>query len=360
VAKRRPQHPPRPTGGKPPIYGGGGGPAPRPTRVSRQLAIQLAIQRAVGAVRNALMESGSSPADSLRLAPVLLSRPGVQIGRGGDILYKGARYDATAFAASKLGQLATGAYAKAQNQKALEGDPGYIQALATLGLQRDQSIAGNDDARRQALIEFGDPSFAKGDATTAGAAGANPFSTSRLLQQAYANAQSQTANTANRAGVYQGGGLTSGLGQDLRDYAGQNQYQTELLQKLLSSLDTQNALAQQGYQVGQAGAQTDAYNAMLASGYHALTAPDWNAGAIRVRGYGGRGGGGGAGGGGGRPGPARPPARGTYPTRTTYPTQGPIQYQPPAPPPRGPTQTQYPVPNPQFDLDAYLRRYGVR
>lgn len=318
------------------------------------------IQRAIGAVSNALVESGTSPTDSQRLAKILLTRPGVTLGKGGNIFWKGTRYDPTAFAKSDLAKLATGATAEAKNQTAIQGDPGYLQALASLGLARDQATAGLEDQRRQALIEFGDPSFAGSDATLAAEARANPFGTSQLLSKNYTDQQSAARQLANRGGVYQGGALTSGLGEAQRQYALNNQEQTTALQQLLASLAQQQAAAGQAYGVGQSQAQLDAYNALLASGaIHAAQAPNWGVGSFAVKGYGklGQGGGGGGGGGGGAGG-FQAPARGSLPTRTTFPTPNPPVYgvYPTGNRPTGtPTQTTFPIPN-YVDL---LRRYGL-
>lgn len=247
----------------------------------------LAVQRAVGAVRNALSEQGINPQTALQYARVILSRPGVQIGRGGNIFYQGQRYAPSAFASSKLAQIATGQQAQKLNQQAVQGDPGYLQALATLGLNRDQATSDLEAQRRQQLLQFGDPSFVSGDPTLAAAAGANPFSTVALMQQAYQNAQSAAAQAANRAGTYYGGGEVSGQQEAGRVNAAQNQQATTALQNLLNSISQQEAQLSQQYDVGKTGAYQDAYNALLASGaIHAAHAPAWGVGRFQVRGYG--------------------------------------------------------------------------
>lgn len=357
---RRPQHPPHATGGKPPILDTGGR-QPRGSRVDRQKA----IQRAIGNVRNSFIEQGVDPALALRYAKVILSRPGVVIGSGakGNIQYKGQAYAPDAFARSGLADILTGKASELKNEQVLQGDPGYLQAIAQLGLARDQATAGLSDQQRQALIQFGDPSFIT-DPTLKAQASANPFSDTRLLDAAYQNQQSATRNAANRSGVYQGGGLTSGLGEDQRVYAAQNQDAVTKLQALLQSINQQQAMAQQSYGIGQGQAYQDAYQALLASGaIKAAHAPRWGVGNFSVRGYGKRpnvGGGGGAGRGAGPSAPQQPP-RGQYPTQTTYPG-GPIIYQGGGnqfgvPPPRGPTQTTYPAP--LYDAAALQRRYGI-
>lgn len=357
---RRPQHPTRPTGGRPPIQGGSG--KPRGSRVNRQLA----AQRAVGAVRNGLTDRGIDSQLALHLARVLLTRPGVRIEKGGKILFHGTEYDPAAFAKSHLADIATGTVAQQRNQKAIEGDPGYLQAMANLGLSRDQALAGLADQRRQALIQFGDPSFAGSDALTAGAARANPFGTSQLLAKQYADQKLAAANAANRAGTYFGGGEASGQNQAQRDYAAQNQDATTQLESLLASLDQQNALANQGYSVGQNQAKLDAYNALLASGaIHAASAPNWNVGNFAYKGFARRGAAAGGAGGGGGAGPTGTRAGGLPPGTvypTGYPGGSPPVYNPTqfgVPPARAPGSagTAYPVP--VLTYQEQLRKYGV-
>lgn len=331
----------------------GGSGKPRPSRVNRTLA----AQRAVGAVRNALTDRGIASDLALHLARVLLTRPGVKIERNGKIFYHGQQFDATAFGSSHLADVASGKFAEQQNQKVIEGDPGYQQAMANLALARDQSLAGLADQRRQALIQFGDPSFAGQDTLTAGAAAANPFGTSQLLARQFQLDKLAEANAANRAGTTFGGGAQSGQDQAQRNYSAQNQDAVTQLQSLLSSLDQQNALAQQGYGVGQNQARLDAYNALLASGaIHAATPPNWRVGSFAYRGFGNRGR---ARGGAGAPGPGQyggnrgslPPGT-VYPT--SYPTNGPIVYNPAGTgggqPARQPVQLPYPYPT---------RAYGI-
>lgn len=350
---RHPQRPTHPVGGKPPVA------TPTPPRKSR-IDRRAVIDRAVNNVRNALTESGQTPNDALRLARILLTRPGVKLGKGGTIFYKGQAFKPAAFAQSDLARLATGATAQARNTAAIQGDPGYLQSLANLGLARDQATSGVEDQRRQALIEFGDPSFAGSDATLAGEARANPFGTSQLLQKNYQDQQSAARQLANRSGVYQGGALSSGLGEAQRQYSLQNQDATTALQQLLAQLSQQQAAAGQAYGVGKSQAQLDAYNALLASGaIHAAKPPNWSVGSFAVKGFGRpRHGAGGGGGGNGIP---QPPARGSIPTRTTFPIPNPPVYGGGAPPVAGgrppniPPQGTFPIPN-YVDL---LRRYGI-
>src|SRR6476659_1705328 len=357
--QRRPRRPTRPTGGKPPVQGGNG--TPRPSRVNRSLA----RDRAIGAVRNGLTDRGIDSNLALHLAKVLLTRPGVHIERGGKLFYHGQEYDPAAFASSHLADIATGKVAEARNQKAIEGDPTYIQGLANLALARDQATAGLADQRRQALIQFGDPSFAGSDALTAGAAAANPFGTSQLLAKQYSDQKLAAANAANRAGVFYGGGEVSGQNQAQRDYAAQNQDATTQLEALLASLYQQNAMATQGYNIGQQQARLDAYNNLLASGaIHASAPPNWGVGNYAYKGFAKRG----AAGGGGNRGGAQPGGQGTraggLPPGTVYPTGYPGGSPPVYSPAQLGTQrqsvqtpVQYPVPTASYtDL---LKRYGV-
>lgn len=268
-------------------------PPPRsghPPNTPRRRVINSAIGRvAAGIQKNQPTLSG---ADARRYAQIILSRPGVVLGKKGNIYLNGKRFNASQFAASPLAQRATGLAAQTANEQALTGSPAYLQAEAELGLQRDQATAGLDDQQHQSLIQFGDPTFAGSDAQTASAAAANPYSTTRLMGEANTNQIGSIRNQANRFGTYYGGGLQSGLQQQQLAYGGQTQDATTKLQSLLTSIDTQKALANQAYNVGLAGAKTDAYNQMLASGYTAAAQPQWNPGSYAVKGFGGGGGGG--------------------------------------------------------------------
>lgn len=262
-------------------------PPPRsghPKTTPRRAVINSAINRvAAGIVKN---QPNVSAADARRFASIILSRPNVTLGAKGNIYWDGKRYNASQFAASGLAQRATGLTAQTQNTQALEGSPAYLQAVAELGLARDQATAGLADQQHQSLIQFGDPTFAGSDAATASAAAANPYSTTRLMGEANTNQIGSIREQANRLGTYNGGGLQSGLQQQQFAYGGQTQDATTKLQNLLTSINTQTALANQAYNVGLAGAKTDAYNQMLASGYTAATQPNWQPGTYSVKGMG--------------------------------------------------------------------------
>lgn len=248
---------------------------------------QRAANTALGAVRNALSESGIPSNQALYFARILLTRPGVKIEPGGRILYRGKQFDAAAFAKSNLAQYVTGAQAKANNQKAITTDPGYLQALASLGLARQDAISPLQMTERNALIQFGDPNMVQNDALTAGAAGANPFSTIRLLALQNERANQAVNANSNRLGTYYGGGLQSGLGENQRVNAAQNQDAQIKLQNLLAQINQQIASANQAYNVGQSGAQLDAYNNLLASGaIHAATPPNLTPGQFQYGGFG--------------------------------------------------------------------------
>jgi hypothetical protein len=262
--------------------------APRQNQPARQGKLtQAAIDRAVQNVSQALMRSDPTMRGNaaVNLAKIILTRPGVKIGAGkkGFIFYQGKRFSPNAFANSKLAKLASGATAAAANQQAITSSPDYQQALATLGLNRDQSLAGLQDQQRQALIEYGDPTFAGSDAQTAAFAGANPFSTQNLMRQQYQQNLNAAAQAANRLGVAGGGGAISGQQAAQRAYAGQVQDAVTKLQQLLGQISGQEAAARQAYNIGQQQAATDAYNTLLASGYHAAQAPNWQVGQFHLR-----------------------------------------------------------------------------
>jgi hypothetical protein len=262
-------------------------PPPRsghPKTTPRRRVINSAISRvAAGIQKN---QPTLNAADARKYAAIILSRPNVTLGKGGNIFWNGKRYNASQFAGSALAQRATGLTAQTSNEAALTGSPAYLQAVAELGLQRDQATAGLDDQQHQSLIQFGDPTFAGSDAATASAAAANPYSTTRLMGTANTNQQNSIRQQANRFGTYYGGGLQSGLDQQQLAYGGQTQDATTKLQSLLTSINTQKALANQAYNVGLAGAKTDAYNQMLASGYTAASQPQWKPGNYAVKGFG--------------------------------------------------------------------------
>jgi hypothetical protein len=265
-------------------------PPPPPPRSGhpRKTARRAVINTALNKVAQRLREDQPqlSAADARDFARIILTRKGVTLGKKGNIYFNGKGYNPAAFAKSTLAQRATGLLAQQRNEKALLGSPAYMQALAELGLQRDESTAGLADQRHQSLIQFGDPTFAGSDAQTASAAAANPYSTTRLMGIANTNQIGSIRNQANRLGTYYGGGLQSGLNQQQFAYGGQVQDATTKLQNLLSSINEQEGLANQAYNVGLAGAKTDAYNQMLASGYTAAAAPNWHPGTFAVRGFG--------------------------------------------------------------------------
>jgi hypothetical protein len=353
--------------------GGGGGGKPRPSRINRQGIINRAAQ----SVQQAILVSNPtmSGADAMRFARIALTRPGVKLGRGGNIFYKppgssgpAQRFAPAAFAKSQLVQQASGLLAQHRNEQAIQGDPQYMQTVAQLAQARDQSLAGLDDQTRQSLIEYGDPTFAGSDAATAAAASQNPFSTANLQRQQYQSNLSQEQQQANRLGVAAGGGAISGQRGVQQQYAGQVQDAVTKLQQLLGATAQERAMAGQTYSQGQSQASLDAYNALLASGaIHAAHAPAWTVGTFRIRKPSGGGGGGGAGGGGGGR-PTLPPVAPGYPG-------GPPLSGPPPPYQGGnpPTLTNPGLPNrtlnptigtgfgaaSPIDLRTTLRRYGI-
>lgn len=233
----------------------GGNPHPHPTkRKSRKGGANMRRNRvdyAVQTLRNELINQGLDPQSAFNFARMALSQKGVTIGRNGKVHYRHALYTAADFANSPLVKYVTGEKAKAANQKALLADPNYQMALSQLGLARDQSQAALDAQRRQATLDFGDPSFVQNDPILAAAVGANQFSTSQALKDSYAQQQRSVTQNANTAGTLFGGGNTSGQQQATHVYAGQQQEATSALQNLMNSLTMQGSQLSQNYNLGQ-------------------------------------------------------------------------------------------------------------
>lgn len=280
VPVKRPPPPPPPLN---PRRGAGGinrgkGNPNQPGRASRANRTLIA-DRAVANVRNALMEKGMNATDASKYAKLALTQPHVTLGKGGSIFYKGRRFNPAQFAQSGLVNYVTGKRASTLNQKAITGDAGYQATLAQLALARDQGNAALEAQRRDAEIQFGDPSFVQGDPLTAGAALANPNSTVALLNLQKQRADAAAGEAANRAGTYYGGGLQSGLAENQRVNVAQNQDAVTKLQQLLSQIGTGIGNANQTYAVGQNNAYQQAYQDMLKAGtIHAAAPPNLSVG----------------------------------------------------------------------------------
>ena len=259
----------------------GKGPANQQPRGRASRANRTIIaQRALGAVRNALVEGGMNPGLAMRYAKIALTQPHVTLGKGGSIFYKGRRFTPEAFSKSNLVDYVTGAQATKTNQGLITGDAGYQAQLAQLALQRDQGVAALEAARRDALIQFGDPSFVQGDPLTAGAAQANPNSTVALLALQKRRSDAAAQQAANRVGTLYGGGYQGGLQENQRINVAQNQDAVTKLQQLLSQSATGIGNAQQAYSIGQNSAYQQAYQDMLKAGtLHSVGAPNLAAGA---------------------------------------------------------------------------------
>lgn len=266
-------------GGKKPKTGGSKPPKAGPIRVASAM-------KALANVTLALKNGGLNQTQATHYAKILLTQPGVQIGPHSNIMYKGKTFRPDAFANSTLAKYVTGATAKATNQKAITTDPGYLQALASLGLARSDAINPLKDSERQAIIQFGDPALAGGDSVVAGAADVNPFSTIKLLGLQNTRNISNVNEASNRMGTYYGGGQVSGQNENQRQYAGNSQDAQIKMQNLLQQINQQIGSANQAYNVGQSGAQLDAYNNLLATGaIHAAHAPNLNPGQFHYNGF---------------------------------------------------------------------------
>ena len=230
------------------------------------------VSRALDALTQALRSGGIETGAAQRFAQLILTRPGVVIGPK-SISYKGQTYKPADFATSHLARWVTGAIAEAQNKAAIQNEPGYNQSLSELGLQRDISTSGLEEQRRRSILDYGDAGFAGADTLLGAQAAANPLSTSALLREAYARAQSQARQQANVAGTLFGGGLQSGLNEASRINASQTTESTRSLEDLLSALSRQRAQAEQIYSVGNTGALQQAQQRLLASGMIHAAAP---------------------------------------------------------------------------------------
>lgn len=263
-----PPHQP-PQGGQPPQGRRGNG---RPG--TRGYRINLAVTN----LSNALMANGLDSSSALRFARMALTQKGVTIGRRGFIHYQGSRYNANQFATSPLARYVTGAKAKAMNEAAIKSDPNYQAAISQLALTQQQGQAGLDAQRRSALLDFGDPNFVRGDPTLAAAVGANPFSTSRLLQQQYDQQRQGLASQANVIGTSFGGGLASGNVGAQHAFAGSQANASSALNNLLGSLTQQGTSLSQNQALGGQQALLQTQQNLAQEGVLSASAPKYSVG----------------------------------------------------------------------------------
>lgn len=231
------------------------------------------FNRALQQVAAGLEKRGIDAAVSGHMAKLILSRPGVVITPKG-VRYHDRHFSYGDFARSPLASLISGIRARNMNRATIQSEPGYMQALAELGLQRDLQTAGLGEQRSRSILDFGDPLFAGANHLLGAEAAANPYSTSRLLARARDQSYNQVTNVANRAGTLFGGGYQSGR-KEAERVAGFQQFDaTRSLEDLLTSLDRQKAEAQQIYQVGKAGALQGATQRLMSAGlFHPAKAP---------------------------------------------------------------------------------------
>jgi hypothetical protein len=261
-------NPPPPPGGGKGGKGKGKGKGGRPNRARAQ-RIDLAMNGLV----NALVLKGFTGQQAQQFARMALTQKGVTIGKGGRVHYKGGVYNAQQFVDSPLIRYVTGAKAKAANEATIKADPNYQQALATLALARDQGNAALTQQRTQALTDFGDPTFVQNDPTLAAAVGANPFGTSRLLEEGYRTQLGSNAQQANLLGTNFGGGLTSANLGAQHTFAGQQSQATGALQNLLNSLSLQSSQLGQNYTLGQQNALVQSQQNLQQQGLLSASAP---------------------------------------------------------------------------------------
>lgn len=225
----------------------------------------MIFARAFAGLSNAMINSGMELAEANKFARLILSRPGVVIGPHA-IKYKGKRYTPAAFAKTPLANLVTGKVAERRNRAAIEGEPGYLTDLANLQLQRELSTSTLGDQRRRAILDFGDPRFAGTDALLGGEAGANPYSTSKLLDLQHTRKLGEVRQAANRAGTLFGGGYQSGVKAENQAFGATQFDATRSLEDLLSGLDRQKAESGRIFDVGKSTALQTATQRLLSSG----------------------------------------------------------------------------------------------
>jgi hypothetical protein len=240
------------------------------------------IDLAVTGLTNALMEKGLDSNSALRFARMALTQKGVTIGRNGFIRYQGSRYSGADFANTPLANYITGAKAKALNEAKIKNDPNYQAAIAQLALTQQQGQAGLDAQRRSALLDFGDASYVQGDPTLAAAVAANPFSTSRLIQQQYGRDQAAAQQSANRAGTLYGGGAVSGALGAQHVFAGNEANATTALQNLLGSLGQQGTALSQNQTIGGQQALLQTQQNLAQEGVLSASAPRYHVGAFNL------------------------------------------------------------------------------
>jgi hypothetical protein len=246
---------------------------------------QRIIQQAVGSLYNALRARGLSSDQALTYSKLALTRPGVTIGQGGKIRYQGHRFTPEQFAGSHLVGYVTGRRAAKQNAAAIRASPVFESEWAQAKAQRDSTLADVQEQQRRALLDWGDPSLVQNDPLLAAQAAANPFSTSRLIAQQYAQNQLAASQNANRYGTFSGGGQASGQTEASRQHAATLTDATTQLQDLLAGLTKTKAQANQAVALAKQQAAVDAYNSLLASGgLHAAQAP--TVGGLRSSGVG--------------------------------------------------------------------------
>lgn len=121
-------------------------------------------------------------------------------------------------------------------------------------------------ARNQALINFGyDPGMASiyGDAGTAGSAKANPFSVLSQLQHAHELTQRNLNENLNKSNLFYSGYRGQQLGEEGRNYLGQQYTAGQNLQSLLGQINEKKLGAQQTAQGAITQGNQDAYNRWL-------------------------------------------------------------------------------------------------
>jgi hypothetical protein len=147
-----------------------------------------------------------------------------------------------------------------------ESDPVLQQIQALQQANVASAEASAQAARSQTLINFGyDPEMASlyGDQQTAGSAKANPYSVLSELSHAHDLRQQGLNENANKANLFYSGARATALGEEGRNYLGQQAGARASLASSLGGLDSGLLQARQSAQGAVTQGQTDAYTRWL-------------------------------------------------------------------------------------------------
>lgn len=137
--------------------------------------------------------------------------------------------------------------------------------------------------RKQALIDFGydqNLSDLYPDQANAEAAKANPFSILANLAHQHTQREGNLNESLNKANLFYSGYRGKQLGEEGRQYLGEQAGASSALRNLLAGITTNLLSAESGSASTVSGAESDAYtrnlNQALASGSYGAPGPAWN------------------------------------------------------------------------------------